>query len=93
VVAQAAAAALPVLTTTNGSGPDLVWQGENGWVVPIRAPEALAERLRWCSEHRAEVAAMVARIYERFQPRDWSAVAADFEAACRQNLPTRHLIR
>jgi glycosyltransferase involved in cell wall biosynthesis len=86
VVAQAAAAALPVLTTTNCSGPDLVRQGENGWVVPVRAPGALAERLRWCSEHRSEVAAMVGRIYERFQPRDWSEVAADFEAACRQDL-------
>ena len=82
VLAQAAAAALPVLTTTNSSGLDLIREGENGWVVPIRAPEALVARLRWCSDHRDEVAAMVGRIYDRFRPRDWSAVAADFEAAC-----------
>jgi glycosyltransferase involved in cell wall biosynthesis len=82
VLAQAAAAALPVLTTTNCSGLDLIREGGNGWVVPIRAPEALASRLRWCSEHRDEVAAMVGRIYGDFRPRDWSAVAADFEAVC-----------
>jgi len=89
VLAQAAAAALPVLTTTNCSGPDLVRDGENGWVVPIRDPDALVERLRWCSDHRDEVAAMVGRIYEHFQPRDWSEVAADFEAACLETLPAR----
>ncbi len=89
VLSQAAAAGLPILTTTTCSGPDLVRPGETGWVVPIRAPEALVERLRWCSDHRDEVAAMVGRIYEHFQPRDWSEVAADFEAACLENLPAR----
>jgi glycosyltransferase involved in cell wall biosynthesis len=44
VLAQAAAAGLPVLTTTNSSGLDLVGEGGNGWVVPIRAPEALVAR-------------------------------------------------
>jgi glycosyltransferase involved in cell wall biosynthesis len=86
VTAQAAAGALPVLTTTNGSGLDLIREGENGWVVPIRAPEALVSRLRWCSDSRDEVAAMVGRIYGCFRPRDWSAVAADFEAACLEGL-------
>src|SRR5439155_124978 len=63
---------------------------QNGlWVVPIRDPDALVERLRWCSDHRDEVAAMVGRIYEHFQPRDWSEVAADFEAACLETLPAR----
>jgi glycosyltransferase involved in cell wall biosynthesis len=86
VLAQAAAAALPVLTTPNCSGPDLIREGHNGWVVPIRAPEALVTRLRWCGDHRHEVATMVGRIYSRFRPRDWSAVAADFEAVCLDRL-------
>src|SRR5207249_602049 len=81
VLAQAAAAALPVLTTTNCSGPDLVREGQNGWGVPIRDPDALVARLRWCSDHRAEVAAVVGRIYAHFKPRAWSEVAAAFGAA------------
>jgi glycosyltransferase involved in cell wall biosynthesis len=36
VLAQAAAAGLPILTTTNCSGPDLVSGGLTGWVLPIR---------------------------------------------------------
>jgi glycosyltransferase involved in cell wall biosynthesis len=92
VLAQAAAAALPVLTTTNCSGPDLLREGESGWIVPIRSPEALAERLRWCDGHRTELATMVGRIHEHFQPRDWSDVATDFEAACQRGVHERHRV-
>jgi len=79
VLAQAQASALPILTTTNCSGADLVREGETGWVLPIRSPAIFVERLRWCATHRAELAAMVRRAYAEFQPRDWSTVAADFE--------------
>ena len=40
VLAQAAAAALPILTTTNCCGPDLIREGQTGWVLPIRSPGA-----------------------------------------------------
>jgi glycosyltransferase involved in cell wall biosynthesis len=86
VLAQAAAAALPILTTTNCSGPDIVHEGESGWVLPIRCPTAFVERLRWCDAHRAELAAMVERVYHEYQPRDWSVVAADYEEICLADL-------
>jgi glycosyltransferase involved in cell wall biosynthesis len=86
VLAQAAAAALPILTTTNCSGPDLVHEGESGWILPIRCPTAFIERLRWCGAHRAELAAMVERVYRAYQPRDWSVVAADYEEICLADL-------
>jgi glycosyltransferase involved in cell wall biosynthesis len=89
VLAQAAAAGLPVVTTANCAGPDLLREGETGWIVPIRSPEALAERLRWCDGHRPELAMMVARIHEQFQPRDWSDVAADLEAVCQRGVLER----
>ena len=79
VLAQAHAAALPILTTTNCSGPDLIDDGKTGWVLPVRNAEAFIGRLRWCQSHRAEVAAMIVRIYRDFRPRDWDDVARDFE--------------
>lgn len=84
VMAQAAAAGLPILTTPNGAGRDLVTEGITGWIVPIRSPDALLARLRWCDEHRPELAEMARRVYAEFQPRDWSAVARDFETICRE---------
>jgi len=82
VLTQAYAGALPILTTTNCGGPDLIREGKTGWVLPIREPEAFIERLWWCDSHREELADMVREIHSRYQPRDWKDVAADFEAIC-----------
>lgn len=79
VLAQAFAGGLPILTTPNCAGPDLVREGETGWVLPVRAPGAFTERLRWCDTHRGEVAAMVWNAYRRFHPRDWAEVASDLQ--------------
>lgn len=46
VVPQAMACALPVIITENVGAKDLVRDGENGFVVPIRSPEIIADRLR-----------------------------------------------
>jgi glycosyltransferase involved in cell wall biosynthesis len=89
VLAQASAGALPILTTANCCGPDLIREGETGWVLPIRSPEAFVERLRWCNAHRRELAEMVSRIYTEFRPRDWTDVAADFEEICTQALAAK----
>jgi glycosyltransferase involved in cell wall biosynthesis len=89
VLAQAAAAGLPILTTTNCSGPDLVSERESGWVVPIRSPQAIAERLRWADTHRVHLAAIADRVYADFQPRDWADVAEDFERLCLERLAQR----
>jgi glycosyltransferase involved in cell wall biosynthesis len=82
VLAQASVSGLPVLTTTNSGGPDLIKNDETGWILPIRSPQLFVERLLWCEAHRKELAAMARRIYNDFKPRDWGDVAADFESIC-----------
>lgn len=82
VLAQAQAAGLPILATTNCCGPDIIVEGETGWVLPIRSPESFVERLKWCNEHRQELAQMVRRVHQDFQPRDWADVASDFATTC-----------
>ena len=77
VLAQAQASGLPILTTTNCSGPDLIEDGVTGWILPIRSPEAFVERLLWCDANRPELAAMVRRIYNAPRTRDWNDVAVD----------------
>jgi glycosyltransferase involved in cell wall biosynthesis len=89
VMAQAAAAGLPTLTTPNGAGLDLVVEGRTGWIVPVRSPEALTERLRWCDVHRSELAEMARSVYAQFRPRDWSVVAGDFEMICQELRPRK----
>jgi glycosyltransferase involved in cell wall biosynthesis len=82
VLAQAAAAGLPILSTTNCVALDLIKHGETGWVFPIRRSDLFIEQLQWCDQHREELAAMVERTYNLFAPRDWSDVAQDFVSIC-----------
>jgi glycosyltransferase involved in cell wall biosynthesis len=47
------ACGLPVITTRNTGASDLMLPGENGEIVPIRDPEAIAEAvLKWWSRIR-----------------------------------------
>jgi glycosyltransferase involved in cell wall biosynthesis len=54
VVAEALACGLPVITTTNTGASDLIRPGENGDIVPICDPKALADAaLKWWDRIRA----------------------------------------
>ncbi len=89
VLAQAAASGVPILTTPNGAGSDLVQHGQNGWVLPIRCPDAFARQLRWAESHRIELAAMVGTTYQRYRPRDFATVAAELEGMFGESLAGR----
>jgi len=45
VIVEAMAAGLPVITTPHSMGPDVVTDGENGWIVPIRDSQSIAEKI------------------------------------------------
>ncbi len=90
VLAQAMASGLPILTTTNCSGPDLVREDETGWILPIRDPDAFLRRLYWCDENRGKLALVAQQVYEKYQPRDWSDVAVDFVDICEKLIKRRN---
>jgi glycosyltransferase involved in cell wall biosynthesis len=56
VLAQAAAAGLPILATHNCGAGDILNEGMDGWMVPIRKPEQIAARLVWCDGNRESFA-------------------------------------
>jgi starch synthase len=43
VITEALSAGLPVVTTPNTAGPEILTEGKDGFIVPIRSPEALAD--------------------------------------------------
>jgi glycosyltransferase involved in cell wall biosynthesis len=55
---EALACGLPIIVTANAGGEDLVEEGETGFLVPIRSPDAIAEKLRWFADHREELPRM-----------------------------------
>jgi len=58
VMQEAMSQGLPLLITPNTGGEDLIIDGETGFLVPIRSPEAIAEKLTWYIEHRIETKKM-----------------------------------
>ena len=78
VLAQAQAAGLPILTTTNCGGPDIIAGGGQGWVVPIREPQSIIERLAWCDTQREELCARIEQLHRQPPRRGWSETADDF---------------
>lgn len=83
VLAQALGAGVPILASENTGGADLLEAGGRGWIVPIRSPARIVERLQSCDANRAELAVMVAELYDRPMQRTWTDVAKDFVAICR----------
>lgn len=75
VLTQALASGLPIISTPNCSGSDLIGDSGAGWIIPIRSPEAIVERLRWLDQHRAELAAAVQKTCQRPGYIDWAESA------------------
>jgi glycosyltransferase involved in cell wall biosynthesis len=58
VILENMACGLPVIATEHTCAPDVIHEGQHGFLVPIRSAEALAERLDWGIRHRTELAEM-----------------------------------
>jgi glycosyltransferase involved in cell wall biosynthesis len=58
VILEAMAQGLPVITTSHTAGPDIIEDGVDGFIVPIRSSEAIAEKLDVLAADRPRLAAM-----------------------------------
>lgn len=67
---------LPILVTPHAGGEDLVEPGETGFVVPIRSPEAIAEKINWFAEHRSALPAMSEKARQKAALYTWPRYAA-----------------
>jgi len=89
VILEAMACGVPVITTANTCAPDVMTEGEHGFILPIRDSHAIEEKLAWGQENRDALAAMgrlaaqQAGIFtlEKFRSEIRSAYAAMVEAA------------
>lgn len=81
VILEAMACAVPVITTPNTCGPDVIVEGIHGNIVPIRDPEAIAKQLAWGLDHRFDLAAMGVKASSRAREFTWPRFRADIRAA------------
>lgn len=84
VIVEAMACGLPIITTENTCGPDVLSEGEDGFIVPIRDARAIAEKLEWGISHRAELAAMGERAADKAKLFTWERFRAGIRQAYRE---------
>lgn len=83
-IIEAMASGLPVVTTPNCAGPELIEDGVTGFIVPIRDVEAIADRLRWVHDNPAEAREMglrAAASVAALTPESYRTRFADFIGA------------
>lgn len=67
VQAQAMACGLPVIATTNTGARNLFSDGVEGFIVPIRDPLAIRDKVQWMMGHETERGGMGAAALERMK--------------------------
>ncbi len=71
VLLESLACGLPILSTTHTAAPDLIEDGEQGFIVAPRRPDLLAEKIAWAASHRPELARMGAAARLRAETFTW----------------------
>jgi starch synthase len=72
VIGEAMASGVPVLTTVNTGGPELIEDGREGWCVAAHAVEPLIERIEWAYQNREALATMGQQARQRAEQWTWA---------------------
>ena len=71
VILEAMASGMPVITTTATAGPDLISEGEDGWILRPGDVDSLTGRMRWCCNHRDDVRRMGQKARAKAEKFSW----------------------
>lgn len=55
---EAMVCGLPLIVTPNAGGEDLIDEGKTGFLIPIRSPESIAQKIAWFADHRDSLPSM-----------------------------------
>jgi starch synthase len=70
-ITEAMSQGTPVITTAHTAGPDIIDDGVDGFIVPIRSAEAIAEKLELLARDRERLRAMKISAREKAQTYPW----------------------
>jgi glycosyltransferase involved in cell wall biosynthesis len=85
---EAMSRGLPIIVTANAGGEDLVDEERTGFLVAIRSPEAIAEKIAWFADHRDRLPAMREWTMAKARERSWETYGRKILAAL-NDLPGR----
>lgn len=86
VLLETMACGLPIIATPHTCAPDLIADGQQGFIVPIRNAQAIAEKLEWCLQNRSKVSEMGFAAAKQASQFTWERFRAGIRAAYLQML-------
>ncbi len=75
VMQEAMSQGLPIIITPNTGGEDLVIEGETGFLVPVRSPNKIAEKINWFLENRPKISVMSKKAQSHAKTYTWANYA------------------
>lgn len=90
VIGEAMAAGVPVLTTKNTGGPELITDGQEGWCVPAHDVDSLAERIEWAYRNRDALYEMGSQARRRAEQWTWADYRKKLTDELSQHLGIQH---
>ena len=73
---EALACGLPLIVTANAGGEDLIEEGAAGFLVPVRSPGIIAEKIAWFADRRDSLPAMRAAARRKAAAYRWEDYGA-----------------
>ena len=87
VILEAMSRGIPVITTPNTAGPDIIDNGRDGFIIKIRSAEAIAEKLEELATDSSRLAAMKNAAYNAATSFIWKNYREKLVSAIRGTLP------
>ena len=86
VLLEAMACGLPVIATAHTAAPDIVREGRDGFIIPIRSADAIAKKLTWFADDEDRRQAFSECAREQASTFTWTRYQAEMLAALRLRL-------
>ncbi len=85
VLQEAMSRGLPLIITSNTGGEDLIIEGQTGFLVPIRSPGSIAEKISWFLENRSGIAEMGNAAFDHAAKYTWDIYSKKITDAIQNN--------
>ncbi len=89
VMQEAMSQGLPIIITPNTGGEDLVIEGETGFLIPIRSPEHIAERITWFLDNRKSIKIMGQKAKEMAAKLTWDEYGEQIASSLKISLKAK----
>ncbi len=84
VITEAMSQGTPVITTAHTAGPDIIEDGVDGFIVPIRSAEVIAQKLELLVTERSRFHSMRVAAREKARARPWQNYRRQLGAVARE---------